>query len=145
MSSKRGTYQSWAAFCIGNSLRISKNVELLILHVEPHRVIIKKLLECMPELHNNSNRKYSQISIHEKRELCQNLRKLWLFMFALCFGVCINKSMWYNFPTYGKSLNSKATQLRKDNKQPRNFTGGVLNELHIYHSSCGSHKAVKLM
>ena len=79
----------------------------------------------MPELHNNSNRKYSQISIHEKRELCQNLRKLWLFMFTLCFGVCINKSMWYNFPTYGKALNTKETQLRKDKKQPRNFTGGV--------------------
>ena len=103
---------------------MSKNVELIILHVEPPRVITKKLLECMPELHNNSNRKYSQISIHVKRELCQNLRKLWLFMFALCFGVCINKSMWYNFPTYGKALNPKETQLRKDKKQPRNFTGG---------------------
>ena len=103
---------------------MSKNIELIILHAEPHRVIIKKLLECMPELHNNSNRKYSQISIHEKRKLCQNLRKLWLFMFTLCFGVCIDKSMWYNFPTYGKALNTKETQLRKDKKQPRNFTGG---------------------
>lgn len=110
---------------------MSKNVELIILYVEPHRVIIKKLLECMPELHNNSNRKYSQISIHEKRKLCQNLRKLWLFMFTLCFGVCINKSMWYNSFAYGKALNPKETQLRKDKKQPRNFTGGVLNELHI--------------
>lgn len=45
-------------------------------------------------------------------------------MFTLCFGVCINKSMWYNSPTYGKALNPKETQLRKDNKQPRNFTGG---------------------
>lgn len=45
-------------------------------------------------------------------------------MFTLCFGVCINKSMWYNFPTYGKALNTKETQLRKDKKQPRNFTGG---------------------
>ena len=45
-------------------------------------------------------------------------------MFALCFGVCINKSMWYNFSTYGKVLNPKETQLRKDKKQPRNFTGG---------------------
>ena len=52
-------------------------------------------------------------------------------MFTLCFGVCINKSMWYNFPTYRKALNPKETQLRKDKKQPRNFTGGVLNELHI--------------
>ena len=103
---------------------MSKNVELIILHAEPHRVIIKKLLECMPELHNNSNRKYSQISIHEKRKSCQNLRKLWLFMFTLCFGVCINESMWYNFSTYGKALNAKVTQLRKDKKQPRNFTGG---------------------
>lgn len=84
----------------------------------------KKLLESMPELHNHSNRKYSQISIHEKRKSCQNLRKLWLFMFTLCFGVCIDKSMWYNFPTYGKALNTKETQLRKDKKQPRNFTGG---------------------
>lgn len=32
--------------------------------------------------------------------------------------------MWYNFPTYGKALNAKETQLRKDKKQPRNFTGG---------------------
>ena len=46
-------------------------------------------------------------------------------MFALCFGGCIDKSMWYNFPTYGKALNSKETQLRKDKKQPRNFTGGT--------------------
>ena len=119
-----GTYHIRAAFYIGNSLRISKNVELIILHVEPPRVIIKKLLECMPELHNHSNRKYSQIFIHEKRKLCQNIRKLWLFMFTLCFGVCINKSMWYNFPTYGKGLKTKETQLRKDKKQPRNFTGG---------------------
>ena len=52
-------------------------------------------------------------------------------MFALCFGVCINKSMWYNFPTYGKSLNAKATQLRKDNKQPRNFTGGGIGKDEI--------------
>lgn len=85
----------------------------------------------MPELHNNSNRKYSQISIHEKRESCQNLRKLWLFMFTLCFGVCINESMWYNFSTYGKALNAKETQLRKDNKIPEISRGGVLNELHI--------------
>lgn len=111
---------------------MSKNVELIVLYAELHRVIIKKLLECMPELYNNSNRKYSQISIHEKREVCQNLRKLWLFMFTLCFGVCINKSMWYNFPTYGKALNTKETQLRKDKKQPPKFYGGgVLNELHI--------------
>ena len=110
---------------------MSKNIELIVLRVESHRVIIKKLLGCMPELHNHSNRKYSQISIHEKRKSCQNLRKLWLFMFTLCFGVCIDKSMWYNSTTYGKALNSKETQLRKDKKQPRNFTGGVLNELHI--------------
>ena len=46
-------------------------------------------------------------------------------MFALCFEVCINKSMWYNFPTYRKALNTKETQLRKDKKQPRNFTGAT--------------------
>lgn len=46
-------------------------------------------------------------------------------MFTLCFGVCINKSMWYNFSAYGKALNPKETQLRKDKKQPRNFTGGI--------------------
>ena len=28
---------------------------------------------------------------------------------------------------------------------PKFHGGGVLNELNIYHSSCGSHKAVKLM
>ena len=115
---------------------MSKNVELIILYVELHRVIIKKLLECMPELHNNSNRKYGQISIHEKRELCQNLRKLWLFMFTLCFGVCINKSMWYNFSTYGKALNTKETQLRKDKKQPRNFTGGCIGKDKIECCEC---------
>ena len=115
---------------------MSKNVELIILYVELHRVIIKKLLECMPELHNNSNRKYSQISIHEKRELCQNLRKLWLFMFTLCFGVCINKSMWCNFSTYGKALNTKETQLRKDKKQPRNFTGGGIGKDKIECCEC---------
>ena len=70
--------------------RMSKNVELIILHVEPPRVILKKAVGMHPELYNNSNRKYSQISIHEKRELCQNLRKLWLFMFTFVFGVCIN-------------------------------------------------------
>ena len=90
----------------------------------------------MSETHNNSNRKYSQISIHEKRELCQNLRKLWLFMFALRFGVCINKSMWYNFPTYGKALNTKETQLRKDKKQPRNFTGGGIGKDKIECCEC---------
>lgn len=115
---------------------MSKNVELIILYVEPHRVIIKKLLGCMPETHNNSNRKYSQISIHEKRKLCQNLRKLWLFMFTLCFGVCINKSMWYNFPTYGKTLNTKETQLWKDKKQPRNFTGGGIGNDKIECCEC---------
>ena len=50
----------------------------------------KKAVECMPELHNNSNRKYSQISIRDNTESCQNLRKLWLFMFTFGFGVCIN-------------------------------------------------------
>lgn len=115
---------------------MSKNVELIILYVEPHRVIIKKLLGCMPETHNNSNRKYSQISIHEKRELCQNLRKLWLFMFTLCFGVCINKSMWYNSSMYGKALNTKETQLRKDKKQPRNFTGGGMEKDKIECCEC---------
>ena len=103
---------------------MSKNVELIILHVEPPRVIIKKLLECMPELHNNSNRKYSQISIRDNTESCQNLRKLWLFMFTFGFGVCINECMWYNASTYGKALNTKETQLRKDNKIPEIFRGG---------------------
>ena len=115
----------WTAFyVIEKNQRMSKNIELIILYVEPHRVIIKKLLGCMPETHNNSNIKYSWISIRDNTELCQNLRKLWLFMFALRFGVCINESMWYNTFAYGKSLNAKAIQLRKDNKQPRNFTGG---------------------
>lgn len=57
-------------------------------------------------------------------------------MFTLCFGVCINKSMWYNFPTYGKALNTKATQLRKDNKQPRNFTGGGIGKIEIECCEC---------
>ena len=70
--------------------RMSKNVELIILHVESHRVILKKAVGMHPELHNNSNRKYSQISIRDNTESCQNLRKLWLFMFTFVFGVCIN-------------------------------------------------------
>lgn len=66
-------------------------------------------------------------------------------MFALCFGVCINKSMWYNFPTYGKSLNSKATQLRKDNKQPRNFTGGGgIGKIEIECCECTGLVAVQI-
>ena len=85
---------------------------------------MSNLLYCMPELHNNSNRKYSQISIHEKRELCQNLRKLWLFMFALCFGVCINKSMWYNLSTYGKVLNPKKTIAEGQETTPKFYGGG---------------------
>lgn len=63
MSSKimksRSLIISWTAFCTGKNLRMSKNIELIVLRVEPHRVIIKKLLGCMTETHNNSNRKYS--------------------------------------------------------------------------------------
>ena len=54
-----GTYHIRAAFYIGKSLRMSKNIELIVLCVESHRVTIKKLLGCMTETHNNSNRKYS--------------------------------------------------------------------------------------
>ena len=39
--------------------------------------------------------------------------------------------MWYNFPTYGKALNPKETQLRKDKKQPRNFTGVGIGKVKI--------------
>ena len=57
-------------------------------------------------------------------------------MFALCFGVCINKSMWYNFSMYGKALNTKETQLRKDKKQPRNFPGGGIGKDKIECCEC---------
>ena len=39
-------------------------------------------------------------------------------------------------PGCGKSLNAKATQLRKDNKQPRNFTGGGIGKIEIECCEC---------
>lgn len=45
-------------------------------------------------------------------------------MFTLCFGVCINKSMWYNSPMYGKALNTKETQLQEGQETTPEFHGG---------------------
>lgn len=44
-----------------------------------------------------------------------------------------------------ENIKCKSNTIAEGQQTAPKFHGGVLNELHIYHSSCGSHKAVKLM